>query len=276
MKNFLFIGSSHLIALIDAAKRLGATGEVVDLSEESDFAWQKIAFKEYDFLLSDYQLRLIFILIGPSASRGLVCLNTEGNFGIDPAFLNLCIQAKVKLNNQITKVVSYINGNEPAIFSLAEHPVPFDCFVDKNDPGLPPQSITRQVIPKDILIRDMIGRNGDTVAYIKIPKYIFSTENIVHILPPPPMADEEYMKSSPDSFANAFQDYGIAPKELRLKIYKLYAENITQRLKDMGIQTLGAPEGSAPDEYLSTDFCKGATHGNYRYGHLLLKELGAI
>jgi len=276
MKNILFIGNSHLIALIDAAKRRTGGGEV---RHETDFTWRTVAFRHYDFNLDavtdETCARMRFILLG-GAAPSLFQVNPQGQFSLSQAFLQELQDGAARFPAPLDHVVSYYHGNEHSIFSMVEHPVPFDFFLNADDTPSPTAKGPRQVIPLEVVQRELRGRARATVAYCQILKQVFPRQDVVHLMPPPPIGDEQQLRKNPEIFAHHFEVYGVAPPALRLKVYTLYAQILSEELRAVGVRVITAPAESQVDGFLREDAWMESTHANHHYGQLLLAELGAV
>ena len=121
MKNILFIGNSHLIALIDAAKRDAAAHaaqqteqQAGDVRQEQDFEWRKVAFRHYDFNLDaapgEALARMRFILLG-GAEPPLFLFDADKQVSVSPDFVQELRTSAQRLGDKVDTVVSYFHGN---------------------------------------------------------------------------------------------------------------------------------------------------------------------
>ncbi|MEO8154472.1 MAG: hypothetical protein ABI605_15485 [Rhizobacter sp.] len=276
MKNILFIGNSHLIALIDAAQRCAGTQSTgMDIHD----AFRGIGFRRYDFNMGAAPegpgARMRFILAG-AAAPSLFQMNAEGGYTLAPGFVDELREGAAQFGGRVDQVVSYFHGNEHSTFSIVEHEVPFDFFADADDQDCIPDAPPRQVIPAEVIRRELKARARPTAIYCQTLKSLFPGQEVVHVLPPPPIADERQLRRSPEIFAQLFHVYGIAPPALRRKTYKLYAQMLGDELRATGVRVVEAPAGSHVDGYLHEDWAVGSTHADHRYGQLVLQELGAV
>ena len=276
MKNILFIGNSHLIALIDAAKRRTGGGEV---RLETEFSWRAVAFRRYDFNLASVTdegcARMLFILLG-GAAPSLFHVNPQGQLGLSEAFVQELREGAARFPAPLDSVVSYYHGNEHSIFSMVEHPVPFDFFVNAADTPSPSTKGPRQVVPLEVIKRELSVRARATVTYCQILKQLFPHQDVVHLMPPPPIGDEQQLRKNPEIFAYHFDVFGVAPPALRLKVYSLYVQILRDELQAVGVRVITAPAQSQVDGFLRPDSWMESTHANHRYGQMLLTELGAV
>lgn len=136
MKHLLFIGNSHLLAVLDAALRLGGTeGE----GARTDPMWRSAELHTYDIELPGPEpARARFILVGGIAPA-LVRIDAQGLFSVRRRYLAALDDGVAQLDGRVDQVVSCFFGNEHSIFSLMEHPVPFDVFVGDADVRVDPE-----------------------------------------------------------------------------------------------------------------------------------------
>ncbi len=275
MKSFFLIGSSHLIALIDAATRNGPSGGV---RQEENFNWREVAFRRYDFNIDapaeGLLARMRFVLLGGGAPA-LLGLDANGQPALEPSFLEELRDAVRVMGGVPDTVVSYFHGNEHSIFSMVEHPQPFDVSLGPDDPPAPSARGPRQVIAREVVRRELAQRAHLTVLYCQMLRRLFPGSEVVHLMAPPPIGDENQLRSNPEIFEKHFQLYGVAPRELRLKIYTLYQEVLAEGLKGVDVRLHGAPAQSHENGFLKQEAWMEATHANHRYGQWLLNELGA-
>lgn len=270
MKRILLIGNSHLIALIDAAnRRLGTDGRA---------AWDlHIGYRDTAFRRCEMQTpgaHLSFILAGAKAPPFLK-VGPAGTVALGEEFFEVLREGSDALGGMPDLVVSYLCGNEHSTFSIVEHAVPFDLFVDAGDEACPADGRLRQVIPVDVVRRELTARAQPVIVYAQMLRSVFPGREVLHVLPPPPIADERQLRANPEIFGSLFDTYGVAPAVLRRKVYKLFQQVLTERLLAAGARIVAPPPESIVDGYLPAEWAVGATHADHRYGELVLRELEA-
>lgn len=130
-------------------------------------------------------------------------------------------------------VVSIIGGNQHQVFSLIQHPVPFDFFL----PEVSGQDIRdgMQIIPFAQIMDHfeyVIREEGDG-ARLKALRSVAKCR-LVHVIPPPPKADSEYLlkKLELDYFQACF-----VKKNVRMCLYwpirKVRSSRMFFRLQDI-------------------------------------------
>lgn len=272
MRHLLFIGNSHLLAVLDAALRLGgAAGE----EARADPMWLSAGLHAYDIELPGPEpASARFILVGGVAPP-LVRVDAFGLFSVRRRYLGELDDGVAHLDGRVDQVVSCFFGNEHSIFSLMEHPVPFDVFVGEADMRVDPEGPPRQVVPLDVLRRELATRANPTVLYCEILRSVFPEADVVHVMPPPPISDEEHIRARPELFVQLIEQYGVAPAALRRKVYELYADVLCDALTPSGVRLLPAPEDALDHGFLRRDLWMESTHANHGYGRLVLEQLGA-
>lgn len=171
-------------------------------------------------------------------------------------------------------VISMIGGNQHAVFSTVQHPVPFDLL----EPGATEQSLRpdSQIIPyralSSVLDSAIRGRDGRTLEKLRSA----TRAKLIHIMSPPPKRDSEFIRSYHETrFRGDIANLGVSPPELRMKIWRLQ-RSLTQALCDeLDIELMGSPakvldaDGFLRREYYGKD----ATHANRAFGMLVLERL---
>ena len=271
MRNLLLVGNSHLVAVSDAASGRDRATEERDSTE---FLWHSSGFESQRVDLVDEAsgepAALHVTLIG--AWRPPLVADGAGEPILADELLAE-LRAGADALGRVDQVVSYLAGTEHAIFSLVEHPTPFDLVLDADD--VPAASDgSRQIVPVDVVRRELRRRIDDTVACCRALRAAFPDADLVHLLPPPPIADDEYVRSKAEVFAQVVQEHGVAPAELRRKIYRLYAEVVHDALGELGVRVLDPPDAAHDDGYLRPELWFEANHANHRYGRLVLDQLG--
>ncbi len=266
MKNFLCVGDSHLVALIDAARQVPGAQVL-----EASLPGPDSPFRTLNVKLPDQQAHLVFIV--PGAGAPALPLVQDGQVVAAPAYQVRFRAAIESFEGPDFQVCSYFFGNEHSTFAMIEHPVPFDVF-DGPDDSAVSGGAARQVIPLAIIKRHLLELCGRTDIYCRLLRQHFAGRKVTHFLPPPPIPDESQMRSHPEIFGALIAQYGLAPKELRLKIHRLFCQVLSHRLQEIGVGAIAYPQAAASDGYLAEPYWKEATHGNHLYGRLVLAELG--
>lgn len=172
-------------------------------------------------------------------------------------------------------VVSMIGGNQHSVFSLIQHPVPFDFFTP--DGRVADQSL--QVVPyrafEAVFTKGLTKGDGKSLQALRNA----TSARVVHVIPPPPKADNAFIEQFHEShFAQDLPKLGVSKPELRLKFWKLQTRILEQICSDLDIEVMMPPANTVDEHgYLRPEYyAQDATHGNWRYGERVLQELETL
>ncbi|HEY8592001.1 MAG TPA: hypothetical protein VIL42_03945 [Sphingomicrobium sp.] len=170
-------------------------------------------------------------------------------------------------------VVSLIGGNQHAVFSTIQHPVPFDFFLPGEDSA--PSAGT--IIPFRVLKEAFsVGiRNGDGRSLEAIRKS--TNARMVHLLAPPPKGDNSFIENYHDTrFAAAnIEARGVSPAPLRMKFWQLQNLVVEEICRELGIEVLPPPRSTLDENgfLLREYYANDATHANAGYGEAVLRDI---
>lgn len=171
-------------------------------------------------------------------------------------------------------VLSMIGGNQHAVLSTIQHPEPFDFFTPQAW-GMP-QPASCAVVPfkalEDAMTKGL--RNGDAKSLRAIRQA--TAARVVHIIPPPPKADNAFIQGHHESlFAGAgIATLGVSHPVLRLKFWMLQTLVLRRICRKLNIELLMPPRVAVTEGFLKPDYyADDATHANWRYGERLLREI---
>lgn len=171
-------------------------------------------------------------------------------------------------------VLSMIGGNQHAVFSTIQHPQHFDFL----EPGSPRRiEPGAELIPYRILAEafstGIRNRDGKSLKALREA----TSARVVHVIPPPPKGDNEFIQKYHESvFANeGISERGVSSPALRMKFWSLQTKVLEQICSDLGVDVMMPPARACdPEGFLLPDFgANDATHGNPRYGELILREV---
>lgn len=190
----------------------------------------------------------------------------RGDLSIEDA----CESIKKLAGNDILAIS--LLGTTHNIIGLVKHNQPYWLF----EPGSTKDEINPadEIIPRNA-IWDMFERRTGTSKRIEILKKC-SSVRVFHIMPPPPKEDNEFISSKTSRYRdNNVADTGIAPPELRLRLWKIELQVLDKICKEWGITLLPPPIETLDDNgFLKQEFyAEDATHANSEYGALILKQL---
>ena len=168
-------------------------------------------------------------------------------------------------------VLSSLGGSAHTVLGAVEHQRPFD-FVLPSRPDLPLDE-TRDIVPADA-VRETLAEL--TTPYLDgIPALVrAATAPVVHLEPPPPVADTDLVASRVPWPFYPGQPRVVAPKWLRYKVWLMHCEIIAAACAHHGVGLARAPARSMDSEgFLHPDFNEDGAHANGAYGALVLESL---
>jgi hypothetical protein len=171
-------------------------------------------------------------------------------------------------------VFSVIGGNQHAVFGMVQHPEAFDFF----EPGgifrpEPPAAIVPYRALERVFAKGI--RNGDGKSLESLKKA--TKARVIHIIPPPPKKDNRFIQQFHEAhFAReGITSLGVSSPGLRLKFWLLQKRQLEKLCGELGIEDMPPPLIALDEKgFLASDFyAEDATHANYQYGELVLREI---
>ena len=171
-------------------------------------------------------------------------------------------------------VLSMIGGNQHAVFSTIQHPQRFD-FLEPDGKQVAEEGA--ELIPYRALTsffeKGIRNRDGKSLEALRQA----TSARMIHIIPPPPKSDSEFIRQYHESvFANeGITSHGVSSPALRLKFWNLQTRLLKTLCDELGIEVMMPPTVSVDHKgFLARDYyANDATHANYFYGELLLREV---
>jgi hypothetical protein len=170
-------------------------------------------------------------------------------------------------------VVSMIGGNQHAVYSTIQHPHRFEFY---NPEGDPVDESVEEIVPfhalKDLFARGLLAGDGASLKALRNATHA----RIVHVLPPPPKADNGHIiKFHETFFADDLPQHGVSPPMLRLKFWKLQTRLLRKICAALDIEVMVPPERCVDERgFLRPEFyAQDATHGNWLYGERVIRVL---
>lgn len=169
-------------------------------------------------------------------------------------------------------VFAMIGRNAFYALSVAEQPEPFDVDV----PGYP-LAPGRQRIPIDVMKARLQQGVASAVSELRALRAQFPDLPMFVLASPPPVAGSEAFLAAADRFPSVLE-HGVAPQELRRKLYVLSSEMLREAGEEMGVAWIDPPaEAEDANGFLLPQFAsKDVTHANAAYGALLLAKVKEI
>ena len=243
----LAIGSSHLVAILAAYKRLQEIGAA--------------------------PFRLVAIQANEERFRGGPTRMVDG-FAI-----NVALAAEVeRLSREIRPdhVLASLGGNVHNAVGLVNHPQPFDFLLPESpDEPLHPAA---EAIPYALVVATVRARNQHFAAMTRAAHALTGKLPMHQLCSPPPIGDEAHIRAHPGFFGERIEEHGVAPARLRYKLWRAYRAALIAVSDELGIGFLDVPEASMDEHgYLRSDlFGSDPTHGNGRYGRLVLEQVAKL
>ena len=172
-------------------------------------------------------------------------------------------------------VVSMVGGNQSNMFGMMRHSVAFDFF----EPSLPdlPAAESAQLIPVAMIeqkFHDAVDRREGH--HLRALRCAF-TGPIVHVLPPPPKKDNEFIRTKAETFflERDIASIGVSPAPLRLKLWALQARITEALCAELDVDVLPPPAEAVTEKgFLAKEYYgRDATHANGRYGESVLEQI---
>ncbi len=167
-----------------------------------------------------------------------------------------------------------IRGNFHNLFGLLENPEKFRLG-DAVEGSVPTGGSDRRFIPRDMLRAHFKGQLDTLLTkWNDLLHSRFPGARFVHICAPPPIEDEAHLRAHPGPFGPKMH-LGIAPRDLRMKIWELQVEIYEEQAARFGAVFLRPPaEALTADGFLKRAYWHGdPTHANALYGQLVLKQI---
>ena len=169
-------------------------------------------------------------------------------------------------------VLSMIGGNQHSVYSLVKHPQPFDFFTADGEET----DLTGEVVPyralEEAFKTGLWKGDGKSLELLRKS----TSARIVHIIPPPPKADNAFIEQNHEShFAEMLPARGVSAPVLRLKFWRLQTRILQQICGEIDIVVMMPPlRALDPQGYLRPEFyAQDATHGNWKYGERVLRQV---
>lgn len=174
-----------------------------------------------------------------------------------------------------THVFISLGGNYHNSFGLIENPVPFGIGDAKR--GRIPVDDARRFIPLEMMTEHFEAELEVFLQWLAPIRALFGAIPLHHLCAPPPVGDEDYIRRHPSIFSRRLP-LGLAPRELRLALYRIQCEIYRRRSEEAGIGFVLPPAAAIdPEGFLARPYrTRDPTHGNRDYGALVLDQIAAV
>nr|MBA3577978.1 hypothetical protein [Sphingomonas sp.] len=172
-------------------------------------------------------------------------------------------------------VLSMMGGNRHAIFGTTQHPQPFDFY--SRDHRAPPRCGVEIISYRTLAaffakgISERVGRRLKAMRKA-------TAARVVHLVPPPPKADNEYIALHHEKLyaIQGIHSQGVSPPELRLKFWLLQARILQQLCPNWGVDVMMPPPETMREGFLRPEYYwPDTTHANRLYGEVMLRSVEA-
>jgi hypothetical protein len=168
-------------------------------------------------------------------------------------------------------VYSMLGGNEHTVLGLVRHPRPFD-FVLPEDPqrALDPDA---ELLPYQA-VRELLEQRTEPLFHKLSALARHCGPRLSHVESPPP-ATRWSVLAKPKAFRAALAQHGVAGGGLRYRLWRLYSSIVRSYCQRLGVPFIDAPaQTRTRSGFLLPQLVGDATHGNARYGRMVLERIG--
>ena len=169
-------------------------------------------------------------------------------------------------------LVSVTGGNAHNVLGLIRHHRPFD-FRLSQEPS-PPLDPTAELLVEGLVSATLARMMARDMARLHALRALVGP--FVHVESPPPVRDDRFIAAAADlHFRNAgIARLGISPAGLRFRLWRLACRLFRAEVEGLGCRFLTVPdEVKDEDGFLLPGLADDATHGNARYGNILIEAL---
>lgn len=171
-------------------------------------------------------------------------------------------------------VFSCIGGNAHNVFGLARHPNLYD-FVLPSNPQLDLLE-GAQIIPS-ALVSQAVEQSGPYKLTRKCLEEVrgIVSGDLVHCESPPPIQDEDHLRSYAATFREQFEATGVSSATFRHKLWRIHSELVSLDCQRIGMAFLPCPsETLEPNGFLGQKaWGKDPTHANRWYGERVVEQI---
>jgi hypothetical protein len=172
-------------------------------------------------------------------------------------------------------VFSAVGGNHYAVISTVQQPIDYDFLAAPSDDEL--TSDAARLVPFRAIAGYIDAGVRGTIGPVLREIRKSTRASVFHLAPPPPKADNDFIAKHFESrfVRDGIHELGPTRPQLRLKCWKVQLECLRNLCKELDVQLVLPPGKSVTDEgFLKPHFyAKDVTHGNRRYGEMVLKQI---
>jgi hypothetical protein len=157
---------------------------------------------------------------------------------------------------------------------MVEHSRPFDLVLP-SEQDLPVDE-TRELVPVDAVRRKLVEMSDEYFQAIRAVSQI-ARGPVMHIGPPPPLADEARIAPQVPWGSFPGQPRVITPKWVRYKLWRLQNEVYADVCARLGVRHVSAPIGATDEEgFLLPLYDRDGMHANGAYGALVVEQVRSL
>ena len=169
-------------------------------------------------------------------------------------------------------VVSVTGGNVHNELGLIRHRRPFD-FRLSGEPS-PPFDGGAELLVEGLVAATLARMMAGDLARLRALRAAVGP--FVQVESPPPIRDDRFIAAAADQY---FRDagvarLGVAPAGLRFRLWRLASRLLRAEVESLGCRYFAVPDKAKDGAaFLPPDLAADATHGNARYGDILIEAL---
>jgi hypothetical protein len=172
-------------------------------------------------------------------------------------------------------VFSAVGGNQYAVLSTVQEPIDYDFLTSAADEDL--ASDSAQLVPMRAIAGYIEAGVRGTIGPVLRELREATRAQVYHLAPPPPKEDNEFIARHFESrfVQDGIHELGPTRPQLRLKCWRLQLDCLERLCGELGVGLIQPPGKSVtPEGYLKPHYyAKDVTHGNRRYGEMVLKQI---
>jgi hypothetical protein len=183
--------------------------------------------------------------------------------------------AEIRRYRENDFVFSAVGGNQYAMISTVQSPLDYDFLSSPVDTLI--SGDQTHLVPKRAIAAYIEAGIRGSVGPVLREIRKATRAKVYHLSPPPPKEDNEFIVRHFESrFAEeGLSELGPSSPSLRLKCWKTQSECLSRLCGELDIEFVAPPpKGVTPEGFLAPRYyAKDVTHGNRRYGELVLRQI---
>jgi hypothetical protein len=183
--------------------------------------------------------------------------------------------AEIRGYAQADFVFSAVGGNQYAVISTVQGPVEYDFLASATDEEV--ASDAAQRVPLRAIAGFVDAGVRSSLGPVLREIREATRASVFHLAPPPPKQDNEFIAKHFESrfVQDGIHELGPTRPQLRLKCWRLQLQSLATLCGELGIQLVLPPGKSVTEDgFLKRHYyAKDVTHGNRRYGEMVLKQI---